>query len=801
LNLATRIRDASGEREVDAGAFPLAVGGGGAAIAIPGSAHGPALAWVGMSEGHAFVQPAPGGPPLVHNGTRITRSTWLCDGDCFEVAGAALRVSLERGRLGLAVETATRHDDDLAIRPPAAPPPGSVSAATAPAPVRATRPQRRSRATRAVLWATFGVLVLTAVYVFTATPVAVQLTPEPTRFELRGPFPAVAVGGRRLVIPGTYSLEADLAGHHPLRETIEVPRAQRLDLAFALRRLPGRVFFELEPADGVEVTVDGQRAGVTPLAPLVLEAGVHGFELERPRYRPLSMEVEVEGLGRVQRVPVALEPLWAPVRIDSLPAGASIHLGDELLGVTPLTVDLLEGSRTLEARLDRHDPQRVEVDVVAQVPLALPTLVLRESDGVVELSSRPADATVIVDGRFAGRTPATLRLRPGADHRIRLSRSGFADAERTVTVAPAEARSLEVPLERLFGTIFVEATPADAELLVNGKSRGSANRRLRLAAVPHELEVRRDGYEPYRTTVTPRPGTSLKVQARLRTVVEAREARTPAVLKTGDGQSLRLIRPRGEFMMGASRREQGARANEYRRRVELSRPYYLATTEVTNAAFRAFKPGHRAGLAGSHSLDGELQPVVGVTWSEAVEYLNWLSAKDGLAPAYVRHADSWALAVPLTTGYRLPTEAEWAYAARFAGPAPRRFAWDGSFPPVATSANYADSSASGLLPNTLAQYADGHPVTAPVGSFAADSLGLFDIGGNVAEWCHDYYAVYPDAASRLERDPSGPAAGKHRVVRGSSWRHWSISELRLSYRDYSAEGRHDLGFRIARSVE
>ena len=71
----------------------------------------------------------------------------------------------------------------------------------------------------------------------------------------------------------------------------------------------------------------------------------------------------------------------------------------------------------------------------------------------------------------------------------------------------------------------------------------------------------------------------------------------------------------------------------------------------------------------------------------------------------------------------------------------------------------------------------------------------------MAEWTQDFYAVYPGAANVVVTNPTGPATGRHHVVRGSSWRHAGISELRLSYRDYSEKARNDLGFRIARYAE
>ena len=224
-------------------------------------------------------------------------------------------------------------------------------------------------------------------------------------------------------------------------------------------------------------------------------------------------------------------------------------------------------------------------------------------------------------------------------------------------------------------------------------------------------------------------------------------------------------------------------------------------TTPSNAEFRAFRRSHSAGTAGSHSLDGDPQPAVNVSWDDAVAYLNWLSTADGLPPAYERDGDAWRLVTPLTIGYRLPSEAEWAYVARHVQPGAGRYPWAGGFPPPVNAGNFADQAASGLLANTLPDYADAFAVSAPVGTYPAYMGTWFDIGGNVAEWCHDYYSVYPDAADRLVRDPRGPATGAHHVVRGSSWRNSTISELRLSYRDYSAKPRQDLGFRIARFTE
>ena len=130
-----------------------------------------------------------------------------------------------------------------------------------------------------------------------------------------------------------------------------------------------------------------------------------------------------------------------------------------------------------------------------------------------------------------------------------------------------------------------------------------------------------------------------------------------------------------------------------------------------------------------------------------------------------------------------------------------KYPWGEKYPPPPGSGNFADETARDLLPNHLPAYNDGYAVSAPPAKFRTNALGLFDLGGNVSEWCHDYYSIYSYSAQKVYTDPMGPNEGKHHVVKGSSWTHSGISELRLSYRDYSDTKRPNLGFRICRYLK
>jgi formylglycine-generating enzyme required for sulfatase activity len=486
----------------------------------------------------------------------------------------------------------------------------------------------------------------------------------------------------------------------------------------------------------------------------------------------------------------------------------------------------MAGSHRVELRLDGFKPWLSDVQVQANQPLTLGPVRLGLPDGRLAVRSSPAGANVTVGGAYRGRTPLDIEVRPDVQQAVAVLREGYEPARRDLSVASGAREVVEFTLVPILGEVTVRATPADAQLFVDGVAKGAAGQTLQLPATAHVLEVRKPGYATHRATVTPRPGLPQELEVTLRegaapepAAAAVAAAPTPGAATSGSGPAtpaaatgalaptvrsktgyeLRLVPP-GEFTMGSPRREAGRRANESQRAVKLERRYYLGLREVTNAEFRQFRPSHRSGFVLQQTLDLDRQPVVGVTWQDAAAYCNWLSAQDGLEPAYVEQAGRLVPVVPLNTGYRLPTEAEWEWAARSSGGALRKYPWGDALPVPPGGGNFADRRAQPLVAQIIADLDDGFAATAPVGSFAANPLGFFDMGGNVAEWALDLYTVQP-AASTVAVDPVAAGAGAVRVIRGSSWQHSGVTELRLAFRDYGDGRRNDLGFRIARYAQ
>ena len=609
------------------------------------------------------------------------------------------------------------------------------------------------------------------------------------------------VGNRVLMREGSYTVHVKKDGYFEVDQALEIDASPSRTVVIEMRKLPGQLTVVTDPAIDAVVTVDDTRIGTAPYGPLELEPGTHSVRVQADRFLPYEEQLAVPGLGRQQVLEVQLVPLWADVDVSSSPAGAGVYRGSELIGETPLSLELMEGSHALTVIKDGFKARDFSVDAEANVDQVLPTFELEPANAQLRVLSIPRGANVMVDGRYRGQSPVTIALSPDVDYQIALSKAGYGMTNRQIRLEAATTREITVDLTARTGELTVQVLPGDATVYVDGQARGTGNVTLKLSSAPHRLEVRRAGYVSQSREVVPRPGYPLNLQIRLLSEAELAERSTARSMTTNQGQDLRRIEP-GSFSMGTSRREQGRRANEVIVPVTITKPYFIGTKEVTNREFRRFRSNHDSGADVHISLAGDLNPVANVTWDDAVEYLNWLSAQEGLEPADHKVFERWQPIEPTPNGYRLPTEAEWVWAIRYEGrPGAQMFPWGNSLPPRPESGNWAGGSANTLVPSTIPGWDDGFASTAPVGTFRPNALGIFDGGGNVAEWVQDYYSVPTPGRTDPVMDPRGPSRGPGRVIRGSSWTHAGILELRLGYRAYGNNARPDVGFRIARNVE
>ena len=230
--------------------------------------------------------------------------------------------------------------------------------------------------------------------------------------------------------------------------------------------------------------------------------------------------------------------------------------------------------------------------------------------------------------------------------------------------------------------------------------------------------------------------------------------------------------PPGEFEMGSNVRSVGRDRDEIQHKVQITKGFFISQTEVTQGIFE-----NVTGENPSANKGDEMLPADSVSWFDAVQFCNMLSEAESLEPCYVINNEdvSWESGLECE-GYRLPTEAEWEFAAR----AEKKKPYSGSD-----------------LPDEVAWYAQTGLGSQPVGMKRANSWLLYDMSGNVSEWVWDWYGAYQP---ELFQDPKGPLTGDFRIIRGGDWQH-TARLLRVSDRNelsprYPAPY---VGFRVVRS--
>ena len=647
----------------------------------------------------------------------------------------------------------------------------------------------------------FAIISVTAGwFVLTAKSVFVEIDPITAQIEIEGGF-KVRLGQRYLIRSGSYELTLLNDGYHASVTQLLVSAEQSQTHPFVMRKLPGIISIASDITDGARVQIDGVDIGLTPLNGVLVESGDHQMTISKERYLDYRETISVEGRSVVQRYQASLEPAWATVSLSTVPAGADVLVDGEIFGTTPVNAEILQGRRDLTLKLSGHKAWQDDFDVIAGEDFTIPTVQLEPADGLVFIRSNPSAASLTIGGDFKGLTPLEVALAPGQNHELTFFKNGYHSKKTTIRTQPNQERELNLELDPVLASVSVIAEPVDAELYVNGEFRGLANQSIELMAASQQIEIRKAGYVPYTAEFTSRPGLDQIIRVTLKSLEQARQEQIKPVIATAAGQSLKLFYP-SAFTMGASRREAGRRPNENLRDIQLERPFYISYREVSNSEYRLFDSEHSSGIVSGVTLDNEAQPVVRVSWNQGALYCNWLSEQEALPPFYqVNEQDEVVGFNPQSSGYRLPSEAEWAWVARTEGSGNTvRYPWGDQLPPPENAGNFADVTARQYLGEIIFDYDDGYFATAPIGSFAPNQHEILDMAGNVAEWVHDFYGAMGSLGG-VEVDPLGPEDGQFHTIRGSSWAHGSITEMRLSFRDFGIEPRDDVGFRIARYLE
>ncbi len=586
---------------------------------------------------------------------------------------------------------------------------------------------------------------------------------------------------------GKYTYRLEYANYHNEAGAVELDAESKQELNIKLKPAFGSLKVSSTP-EGADVMVDGKPTGLkSPCTINELASGQHELRLIKEMYSPFVQQFTIKD-GEITELNIPLDANFGMVHIQTDPE-ADIYIDGDVKGHGEWSGNLSTGQHQAEARLINYYSvsEGFEVNAGDNKTIELKPI---PKTGNVDIVTRPLQARIILDGQDYGTTPNTLTHILVGKHNLQLSKEGYGTINKTISII--ENQTLEINEELPSGKeITINSEPQGATLTIDGQIHGQTPWTGTLAFGSHDIKLQNETKTVNEQITISQNGQSSFCYD----VIGFGKNFTETV----NGVSFTMVAIKGGcFQMGQPDPDigWGGCSNDEQPVHEVCLDdYYIGQTEVTVAQFRLFidatnyktdaeKKGYsriykyqwksidgvtwKDDVNGSPRLEVDYNhPVIHVSWNDAIAYCEWLSQILGKK-------------------FRLPTEAEWEYAAK--GGASR----------TSATATYAGSD---NIDEVAWYYDNSGGKTHPVAQKKANALGIYDMSGNVYEWCSDWFdSGYYKNSPR--NNPQGASSGSKRVNRGGSW-HGNARCCRSAYRNSISPGfsGSDLGFRLACSVD
>ncbi len=499
----------------------------------------------------------------------------------------------------------------------------------------------------------------------------------------------------------------------------------------------------------------GDHANKSPATFTDLEPRKYNVRIMSPGYDPIETVLDLSGRKPSPPPVFQLVRSRGSIEIQSEPAGAQYVLRSEdgkvsRTGSLPARIsELPTGKYSLVARRgdwEMTDGIEIKRGEMMRKSFAFVTVPL-------SVTSEPPGAAISVDGAAqSGRTPLRLEL-PARPHEVAAHLESWPDQRQSAVLQPQGENAVRFVFAN--GSVKITSAPGGAKVVSAGRELGQTPlviEEVKPGAVTYELRLA--GYQPTSVTGQVEPQQQAFLAARLEKSLSP-EPGQPWINSLG----MKFV-PLGNIQISV-----------WETRVQDYEAFCAATGRHRDVPDFTQGPTH---------------PVVKVNWSDAVAFCKWLTNKE---------RDENMLEA--RQSYRLPTDAEWSAAVGLRneggntpeardGKIRNEFPWGKQWSPPAGAGNYADKAAQRARGGVIENYSDGFGQTAPAGSFKANALGLYDLGGNVWEWCAEGY-----------KGDSGAPGRDWGVLRGGSWGTSSRSEMLSSYRNVVDRNERDViyGFR------
>lgn len=509
---------------------------------------------------------------------------------------------------------------------------------------------------------------------------------------------------------GQYAYRLELGNYHNANGVIDLNQPS-IEVKVPLKPAFGSIKVE-SSVSGAQVLLDGKSTGkTTPCTIEEVPSGSHHITVQLAKYAPRQLDVVVND-GEIASVNATLDARFAQVSINTL-SGAQISIDGRSVGNTNYTEDLMEGYYDIEVSLAHHKSSTKQIQVIARQSLNLqldPTPIY----GSLDVMSSPRGATVTIDGKDYGKTPTTIDELLEGPHSIVYSLAGYASETRQVSIEENQTASVNATLQN-GKEVTISTDKAGDQIYVDGNMVGNSPYVGSLSFGEHSAYAIRDGKKSGEKQISvSQNGTIVGI------VLSFIKTETFKV----KGVSFTMIAVEGgTFQMGATQEQKNADSNEKPVHVVKLDNYLIGETEVTQELWQAVM-----GMNPSTNKSDK-NPVENVSWDDCQYFITKLNSLTG-------------------KNFRLPTEAEWEYAAR-GGNKSRSYQYSGSH----------------NINDVAWHKGNSGNKTHPVKTKQCNELGIYDMNGNVWEWCQDWYGEYENAQ---QINPKGKFSGNMRVYRGGS---------------------------------
>jgi PEGA domain len=519
-----RVREPLGERVLGE---TISIGGVGADVVVPGMDSG-TVCTVQRRKGVWVVE---GSGTLRFNGRPLRSACDLRRGDTLALGEAQIVVTdvtrtLLRIEVHHLVGNATvppaatlatlvldeSGDDDVEIQP--------LDGLRVPTLVRAAPDKLRSHEDapkamrrRVVTGALAVALLSVAIVVTLLQTVVVDVRPFDAHLSAPGSILAIPNASRLLLLPGKHVIKAERDGYIPAQAEVHVRMDTPSGVRLRLEKLPGKLFIDTGGV-AATVSVDGVESGHVP-GELSVPAGQRTLIIRAPRYVDYITSLAIEGAGAHQDLHVKMQTSWGALKVLSIPEGVHVSVDGTDGGVTPVTVEAPSGVRRVQLSAPGYKTWESSLVLKAGETLSVGPVTLGQPDAHLIVRSEPAGADATVGGTHLGRTPAEIDLPSGIAHEVVLSAPGYKNWTRAVFADPGRRLTVLAKLDPILVRVSVRGQPADAELFVDGVPHGKAPQTFELSATEHRIEVRKEGFQVFKTTVAPAASLDRTVQYRL----------------------------------------------------------------------------------------------------------------------------------------------------------------------------------------------------------------------------------------------------------------------------------------------